>query len=193
MHFWNSGENTVTFSYFSLNMQQQKITMQMWYYAGTIGWPQVSEITIISFYYFGLKHLKMSRVEMVIGRHVLLGSWWEGRICILQCLRDGSNPVPSPYLLGMCDQSQNKVARTGEPEYPIGSVSIWHWFGIWNIEAFHLQGVLGVGEGSCMTQEVIWIKNKSKNESQLQSLKMNFQEGWGKRLKKYYDFCHDRV
>jgi len=31
---------------------------------------------IISFYYFGANRLTMSRVGRVMGRYVLLGSWW---------------------------------------------------------------------------------------------------------------------
>lgn len=53
--------------------------------------------------------------------------------------------------------------------------------------------MVGVEGGSYMTQEVIWIKNKSNSESQLQSLKMNFQEGWEREIKKYCDFCHDHI
>lgn len=35
------------------------------------------------------------------------------------------SPVLTWAVCGMSDRSQNKVARTGEPDYPIGSVSIW--------------------------------------------------------------------
>lgn len=43
----------------------------------------------------------------------------------MKCLREGSNLVLTRWASGIFDQSQNKVVRTGELDYPIGSVSTW--------------------------------------------------------------------
>lgn len=45
----------------------------------------------------------------------------------MKCLGGGKNlsVVLTCWAPGIFDQVQNKVARTGEPGYPIGSVSIW--------------------------------------------------------------------